>query len=71
MGSKACIYENASILGKVDAAALRNLSESLEKQGFTPKQADISAWAQMTQEAVADRAELLTELNIEHDWLTL
>jgi len=67
MGSKACIYENASILGKVDAAALRNLSESLEKQGFTPEQADISAWAQMTQEAVADRAELLTELNREHE----
>lgn len=66
MGIKACIYENASKLGKVDEAALLKSYEEFIEAGQTEQQAFISAMVQMARSIETDRSTLLSELQSQH-----
>lgn len=67
MGSKACIYENASILGKVDGAALLKSYELALDNGLTESQAFVSAMAQMAQQTESSLEQLRSELNVDYE----
>ena len=67
MGSKACIYEQASILGKVDEAALIKDFDNLLDQGLTEEQAFTQAMSNMAQSTQYNLETLRKELNIDHE----
>jgi len=67
MGSKTCIYENASILGKVDGAALIENFDQLLDQGLSEKQAFIQAMSIMAQTTQHNLETLRKELNLDYE----
>jgi len=67
MGSKACIYENASILGKVDGAALLKSFELALDKGLTEQQAFVQAMAEMAQQTESSLEQLRSELNVDYE----
>ena len=67
MGSKACIYENAAILGKVDGAALIKSYELALDKGLTESQAFVQAMAEMAQQTEFALEQLRKELNVDYE----
>jgi len=67
MGSKTCIYENASILGKVDGAALVKSFELALDNGLTESQAFVQAMAEMAQQTESSLEQLRSELNVNYE----